>query len=231
MALFLSLTVSAQDSGKGEEKKQYSLSSEKLDSYGKELDAQILEFNKKIEGAIKKYDLYNTKDIRILPYQTDYNITKDYIEIEKHIFIKDNIYKNNIAGIKDIVGIKTKNIKIYTNGQTVSKIETKIFEKYFNSGDQSLVYIVDPSPTTEGTDDITFTHVLKGKKILDNKKLGEIKNTTSSPVRNDIKRDFLVPHLSVFYNSILFIAEAYYSSLKDADQNMSDFLKESADYQ
>ncbi len=145
--------------------------------------------------------------------------------------MKENVYKNNVAGIKDVVGIRTKKIKIFTNGQTVTRLESVIYEKYFNTRETSYVEISDPSPTSEGTDDITFTHIYKGKKILDNKKLGDIKNTTASPIRNDIKRDFLLPHLNQFYASILFIAEAYYSSLKDADQNMHEFLRDASNFQ
>jgi hypothetical protein len=227
--------LGAQNATQKEEKekdsKQYALTSERLDEQGKELDKQIVDYSKKIEAAIKKYDLFNTKDIRVLPYQSEYRQGKDYIEIEKHIFIKENVFKNNIAGIDDIVGIRTKKIRIFTDGQTVSRLESVIFEKYFNTRETSYVEIVDPSPTSEGTDDITFTHIYKGKKILDKKKLSEVKNTTASPIRNDIKHDFLVPHLNTFYASLLFIAEAYYSSLKDADQNMQEFLRDSSNFQ
>jgi len=205
--------------------KQYKLSSENLDSQEKELDREIVELNKKIENAIKKYDLLNTKDIRMLPYQTEYHLDKDSIAIETHVFIRSNLYKGNIPSSPDIVGMRVKGIKIYTNGQTISKIESRIYEKYFNNDEMNEVIIVDPSPTTEGTDDILFTHRFKGKVLMENKKLGDVKNTTAFPVRSELKREFLVPNLDVFYNSIMFIAEAYYKSLKDGEENMSDFLK------
>ena len=66
--------------------------------------------------------------------------------------------------------------------------------------------------------------------LLNNKKLGTVKNTTAYPLRNEIKREFLIPHLSTFYSAILFISEAYYKSLKDSDSSLSEFLKKSTKY-
>ena len=180
--------------------------------------------NKKISEVIKKYDLLKTKDIRVLPYQTTYNVGDNYIEIEKHIFIKNDIYKN------EIMGIRKKSIKIYTNGQSVNKIETKVYETSYDSGDKNVVTIVDPSPTSGGTDDIVFNHVWRGKTIVNKKTMSKIRNTTAYPLRNQIKRDFLVPHLTQFYRSLMFIAEAYYKSMKDSDSAMRNFLEKSIKY-
>jgi len=222
-ALIISIVavLGAQDADKkgGKTDEKSSLSSESLDEQGRSLDKQIVELSSAIENAIKRYDLLNTKGIRIVPYQMELKQEKDYIELEKHSFIKSDIYKD------DILGLRTKTFKIYTNGQTISRIETIIYEKNYYTGDWDMVTIIDPSPTAPGTDDVTFTHVKSGKKIQENKKLGDIKNTLASPIRNEIKRDFIIPNLTTFNNSILFIAEAYYKSLKDVDGAMSDFLK------
>jgi hypothetical protein len=221
VAFVLAPASDAQNKREAKSGKQYTLKSEKLDKQGKELDSQILDLNSKIASVIKKFDLLNTPGIRILPYQTSYVLGKNFIEMEKHLFIKDALYNRKIAGIKK------KRIKITISGQTVSRIESTIFEKDFDSGRVNEVIIIDPSPLSSGTDDITFTHNYVGKQVVKNKKMGDIKNTTANPVRNEIKREFLIPHLTIFYNSLLFIAGSYYKSLKDTDSSMSEFLRKS----
>jgi hypothetical protein len=224
IAAFVLAPASDAQNKKEAKSGKYTLKSEKLDKQGKELDAQIVDLNNKIASVIKKFDLLNTPGIRILPYQTSYVLGKNFIEMEKHLFIKDTLYNRKIAGIKK------KRIKITTNGQTVSRIESTIFEKDFDSGRVNEVIIIDPSPLSSGTNDITFTHNYVGKQVVKNKKMGDIKNTTANPVRNEIKREFLIPHLTIFYNSLLFIAGSYYKSLKDTDSSMSEFLRKSTKY-
>lgn len=224
IAFALIQASSAQNKPETKSSQQYTLKSEKLDKQGSELDSQILDLNNKIASVIKKFDLLNTKGIRILPYQTSYNLGKDYIEMEKHLFVKDPLYNRRIASIKK------KKIKITTNGKSVSRIESIIYEKDFDSGRVNEVTIVDPSPQSSGTDDILFTHNYVGRIIVNNKKMGDIKNTTANPVRNEIKREFLIPHLTIFYNSLLFISGSYYKSLKDTDSGMSEFLMKSIKY-
>jgi hypothetical protein len=203
---------------------EYKLSSEKLDEQGKFLDAQIISLCQDISGIIKRYDLLNTKGIRFVPYQTTYNLGQNFIEMEKHDFIKDEL------GHENITGIRTKKIKFYTTGQDVSKIESEVYERHYYSSEMDIVRISDPSPLQAGTDDMVFTHIRSGKALVDGRKLGDIKNTTAYPVRNEIKREFLVLHLTYFKNSLLFIAEAYYKSLKDTDGMMTDFLKQANKY-
>ena len=212
----------AQKKNSGSQKN--TLQSEKLDNQGKDLDDQIVSLNKKISELIKKYKLLEVKDISVLPYQTSYNLGKNFIEVEKHTFLRDSIYKRKISGIK------TKSIKIFTNGSSISRIESKIYEKNYFSGNVNVVEIVDPSPESGGTDDIEFTHIYRGRTIMSKKKLGDIKNTTAYPVRNEIKQSFLVPHLTTFYNSLYFTVSSYFKSFKDTDTAMFDFLKKSIDY-
>lgn len=221
MLLFiLPVMLTAQeDKGPGD-----TLTSEKINERGRRLDQQITALNKKMADVIKKYNLLKTTDIRVVPYQTAYNLGDNFIEMEKHSFIKDEIYK------RGIVGIRTKRIKIFTDGNSINKIESEIYEKDYYTGVSNVVTIVDPSPVTEGTDDILFNHKTKGRALVGNKQLGEIRNTTAFPIRNELKTEFLIPHLSHFSDSLLFIAEAYYMSLKDTDVNMYEFLKTSTDY-
>ncbi len=221
--VMLTVAVSRAQEKKGDEK-EYKLSSETLDQQGKELDKQVTAYSAKMADIIKKYDLLKTTGIRIIPYQTTYAQGQDFIEMEKYSFIKDDIFN------RDIVGVQSRKIKVYTNGQSISKIDSEIYDHYYWAGTSNIVRISDPSPTTEGTDDILFTHIVNGRTFLDNKKLAEIKNTTAYPIRNELKREFLVPHMNYFMNSLLFIAEAYFKGMKDAEEGMTDYLKRAKKY-
>ena len=220
--LLMVAVSSAQESGdKGQ---AYKLTSETLNQQGKDLDSQITKLSQKMADIIKKYELLKADSVRIIPYQTTYVLGSNFIEMEKHSFKKEDIYA------RDVVGIQIRKVKIYTDGQSISKIESEIYDRDYYSGTSYVVKITDPSPMTEGTDDIVFTHMINGKTLLDGKKLGDIKNTTAFPIRNELKRDFLVPHYSYFMNSMLFIAEAYFKGLKDAESSMSEFLKKANQY-
>jgi hypothetical protein len=221
--ILLMVAVSnAQESGdKGQ---MYKLNSETLNQQGKDLDSQITKLSQRMADIIKKYELLKADAVRIIPYQTTYILGSNYIEMEKHSFKKEDIYA------REVVGIQIRKVKIFTDGGSISKIESEIYDRDYYSGTSYIVRITDPSPMTEGTDDIVFTHVVNGKTFLDGKRLGDIKNTTAFPIRNDLKREFLVQHYSYFMNSMLFIAEAYYKGLKDAESSMSEFLKKANKY-
>ncbi len=199
------------------------LTSEKLDSEGKDLDQQIVGLSKKIGDVVARYKLMTIKDIRILPYQVTYKLGDNYVEIEKHSFERNELQNK-------IVELRKKSIKIFMSGQSLSRIESVIFEKNYESNLTTEVRIVDPSPETPGTDDIVFTHTNNGKRLIDEKRFGDIKNTTAFPLRTELKRDFYIPHLSYFYSVVLNIAETYAKSIKDADSMMSEFLKKSIEY-
>jgi len=221
----LAVSLSAQDK-KDDSTPQNSLASQTIEQYGKDMDLAIVEWNKRIAGVIAKYDLLNTKDIRFLPYQSDYNLGDGYIELERHSFIKDPAGRRTAFGYKEIQGIITKRMKIYTDGKSISKIETDVQEKFFNDRPISRIIVVDPTPTADGTDNITFTHIYKGKTIIDNKKLSDVKNMADAPIRNNLKRDFLLPNLNICYYSLAFIGESYYSVLIDGDKFMDNALKD-----
>lgn len=234
--LFMCVAALAQNNAKSEGAKNpqgASLSSQFIDDYGKDMDKLIADWSKRIGEVIKKYELTKipNEDIRVLPYQTDYEQGDGYIQIEKHFFIKDPAKRRSQFAYKDITGITLKRMRVYTSGDSVSKIVTNVVEKYFSDRPQNEVIIEDPSPTSEDTDDILITHIYKGKTIIEKKKMGDIRNDMDATMRNDIKSDFLVPNLNLCYKSLMFIAEAYYSSLKDTDKFMSNFLKDNADLQ
>jgi len=205
-----------------------------LSERGKALDRQIAETNKRIVDLVIRTDLLNS-EIRILPHQSSYNNSANTIEIETHNFMRDDIYNNKI------IGINKRTVKIHTDGKTVSKIETTLYENNHMNGNTTVVQIVDPSPMSGSTENITFTHIINargktdaegnvsytGKVLLENRKLGEIRNHDASPLRNQIKNEFILPHLVNLYNNVLFITQAYMNSRGDSDGYMAEFIKES----
>ena len=203
---------------------QTKLSSDKLIAEGKDLDNQIININNKIQNVISTYKLLTTKSIRLVPYRVTYRLGENYIEIEKYEL------KRDILSDDRIIGIKNRRIRVYTTGENISKIESEVSEKDVGIESETIVKVVDPSPTTAGTDDIIFTHSYRNKKLINNKKLGEIKNNRIFPIRNDIKKDFLIPHFSFLYNTVLDIAETYYKGIKDSDSLMTEFLIKSTKY-
>jgi len=207
-----------------QEAKKDTLESEMIVNEGKQLDQEILTFCKRIEETIAKYKLMSLKDIRLLPFQVSYSQGNDYIYLEKHFFVKDDLVPNKIK-IK-----KLKSIKIYTNGTTVSKLESIIREENYYENNISEVKIIDPTPTALGTDDIVFSYIRENKVILTDKKLSEVKNSTAFPIQNQLKREFYIPHLMYFYDVLLSIAETYYKGMKDVDSTMTEFLKDSTKY-
>ncbi len=207
-----------------QETKKDALESEMLVNEGKQLDQQILTFCKRIEDTVAKYKLMSIKDIRLLPFQISYSQGNDFIYLEKHFFVKDDLIPNKIK-IK-----KMKSVKIFTNGTTVNKMESIIREENYYENTISEVKIIDPTPTALGTDDIVFSYIRENKVILTDKKLSEVKNSTAFPIQNQLKREFYIPHLMYFYDVLLNIAETYYKGMKDVDSTMTEFLKDSTKY-
>ncbi len=213
----------AQEARSQEAREQSRLNSEVLESEGKDLDSQIVSISAKIEDVVKKYDLMNVKDIRVLPFQVSYDLTSDSIEIKRYYLVKDDL-------LNKVTLLQEKTMRIYSGGGSVSRLESEVTEKDYNTGTSTVVKITDPSPGAAGTDDITLTHIVNSKVMIDNKKLSEVKNSLAFPVRNEFKRDFYVPHLSYFYSVILNIAETYNKGKKDSDAAMTEFLKKSVSY-
>ena len=195
---------------------------EKIDEDSKNLDGIIKDINQKIQTVIQKNKMMEVKDIKVIPYQTDYHLEKDYIQVDRHMFIRDNNDK--------IVGEKKKTVRVYVTGGALSKIESIIYERDYSASDEMTVIITDPSPMSDGKDNLVIQQIHNRKVIVESKPLSEIKNTTAFPVRNNFKRDFYVPHISYFYNIILGIAETYSKSAKDSDAAVTEFLMKSTRY-
>jgi len=219
-ALFAVFTViNAQTKTKAEEEAALN---ENIKKDSQSLDKEIALFSNKISEVIKKYKLSEAEGVQLLPFRMEYDMTKEFIYMQKHSLIKSERYG-------DVIGIKIKSMKIYTGGGGVSKIETEVSERNFSKNSSEKIIIVDSSPTSEGADDIVMTHIVNGEEIVKDRKLGDINNTAAHPVANTIKREFYVPNLTYFYYSILSIAETYVKGRKDTDSIMTDFLKDGVD--
>lgn len=219
------------------------LTSKEIEHEGDMMNKQIMSINRDILKVVKDYKLTSDdlkKNIRIVPFQTTLNYGDNgkgnYLEVTRHKFIR------NPLNLHRIIGIKNKTFRIYYSGENVSKIEMQIFERYYDDNSAVQVDIVDPSPGDEQTNDVAFTHTLlvnytiqndkfrKDVKLVDNKKLGDIQNSTAFPIRNDLRRDFLLPNLTFVNNVLLDVAETYYKGKKDAESLMLEFLRKSVDY-
>lgn len=198
---------------------------------GEELDRQIVQINQRISDLVINTDLISS-DIQILPYQSSYRTFDNRIELETHSFIRDDIYNNKIVGIN-------RNITtIHLGGGSVTGIDIILYENNHVSGDTTIVKISDPSPLTDTTDDITFTHIrnaqmqrdedgiyqFTGRVLIDERPLGEIRNNDASPLRNQIKSDFLMDNLTSLYDNVLFISQAFINSTGGSDQYMAEFM-------
>lgn len=238
--LFAHVPIFPQTTQQSQEDK---LVSKELELEGASLDKQIFTVNKEIIKTIKDYKVTSEefkKGIRIIPFQTDIKFDQNgkgaFIEVTRHKFIR------NPLNLHQLVGIKNKTFRIYYSGDNVNRIELTVFERYYDDNTAVQVEIVDPSPGDEQTNDITFTHTLlinysmenekfrKSVKLLDNKKLGEIQNTTAFPIRNQLRRDVLIPNIIYVNNVLLDIAESYYKGKKDAEALMLEFLQKSTTY-
>ncbi len=205
------------------------LNSQRIDEQGKSYDRQILELYNTIQKLISDNNFMNNKNYKTLPYQTEINFGPDsknpqYVELIKHIYIRDGLFSSTPVGLEE------KILRIYTNGNTITKLETTIQTKNFKTQEVENVTVTDPSPMTESTDDVTFTHSYNGRKVIDQKKLADVKNTTDLPLRNEIKIQFMIPNLTILYNNLLLIVESNKKEYKDLDIKMTDFLKKAIQY-
>jgi len=205
------------------------LISERVENQGKSFDKQIVELYNKIDNIIKVNGLIEKGLVKTLPYQTEYDLGPDrkkpqYIEIKKHFYIKDGPFSSYYVGLRE------KTLRIYISGNKITKFESIIYSKNYKNLEEEKVVVVDPTPLSAGTDDITFSHRYNYEDIFKDKKLSEIRNTVDNPLRNNIKKDFLIPNLNGLHTSLVFIVESRKKDFKDSDEDMSQFLKNSTDF-
>lgn len=184
-------SVSAQSEG---EKKQLS---EELDKREQKLQEQVLELNKRFG----QYAVLKDWDLRYSPVQTRLTKTDEYVELESYAFIP------RYFGSPVLVGKKKRVVRLYFSGDSVSKVESILEELNFETHVRSYTEVVDPSPDSADTADITVAHVemedFATTEPLENKKaykttLGKMNNTVSQPLRIEFLRDFYVQQLTTF---------------------------------
>lgn len=202
---------------------------QRLEEQGRSYDRQILELYNSIQKVIADNKLMENKGIKTLPYQTEINFGPDknnpqYVELIKHIYVRDGLFSSKPIGLEE------KILRIYTDGKTISKLETIIQTKNFKTQEVESVVVTDPSPSSEATDDVVFTHKHNGKTVIEQKKLADVKNTVILPLRNEIKIQFMIPNLNILYNNIFFIAESYKEENKSTDTKMSEFIRKAIQY-
>ncbi len=205
------------------------LVSQRIDEQGRSYDRQILELYNSIQKVIADNKFMENRGFKTLPYQTEINYGPDknnpqYVELIKHIYVRDGLFSSKPVGLEE------KILRIYTDGKTISKLETIIQTKNFKTQEVESVIVTDPSPSTETTDDVVFTHKYNGKTVIDQKKLADVKNTIVLPLRNEIKIQFMIPNLTILYNNLFFISESYKEENKDTDTKMSEFIKRAIQY-
>ncbi|MGL4370918.1 MAG: hypothetical protein ACRCUT_14790, partial [Spirochaetota bacterium] len=136
---------------------------ERLDQDSKNLDGIIKDLNGKIQTVIQKNKMMEIKDVKIIPYQTDYALGSDFIMVERHMFIRDSNDK--------IIGEKRKMMKFYVSGGSVSKLESTVYERDYNSSNETIVEVIDASPMGDSKDSITIKQTVNKKVIVQTKTL------------------------------------------------------------
>lgn len=218
--IIIPLFVTAQES---------KLSSKVIEELGQSFDKQITELNKSVQNVMANANLMSASGIKALPYQTDIAYGPDennpkYLQITKHVYIKKGLFSNTLIGLEE------KILRIYCDGKTISQIDTIIRTKNFLSQEEEIVSVSDPSPATDNTDDMILSHTFNKRKLVDQKKLGEVVNSADAPMRNMIKSEFVIPSLSILHKNLLFITESNIKGTTEIDQNMAEFLKKSTLY-
>ena len=202
-----------------DEKENYSLKGKNIIRQGELLDKDYQEAARRMGEIIKRYNLLANSNIVTLPFQVEYTRGKNYISMEKHSFERSAFER------KKITSFLKKSITIYTDGSRVQKIITQVYRKDYRTGLENQVTLVDPEPEKGGTGDITITQVKNGTTVFNKKKLGDFSNTTASPIQNELKRDFLISHISTFADYLLFIGESHDREMKDRQREVKGFMK------
>ena len=220
MIIIMPIFVTAED-GK--------LPTKVIEELGQSFDKQIAELNKSVQNVMVDANLMSASGIKTLPYQTDIAYGPDetnpkYLQITKHIYIKKGMFSNTLIGLEE------KILRIYCDGKTVSQIDTIIRTKNFLSQEEEIVSVSDPTPATDNTDDMILSHTYNKRKLVEQKKLGEVINTADAPMRNVIKSEFVIPSLSILHKNLLFITASNIKGTTEIDQNMAEFLKKSTLY-
>lgn len=192
-----------------------------LEDTEKVMDKKIQKVNEKMA----KYFHLKELDIKYTPGQTIFNRSKDegYIELRSYEFIPQG-YSNRSIGHRE------KWVRLYFDGNNqLTRVVTRIQNENFREDTQFASQIIDPSPKTEGTEDIQ----IKSKINRDDRydvPLGKIENTITNPLRLKFKREYYIPHLVYFEKLFRFTAEYQKRYGTNTDEVTIDTLKKSLEY-
>jgi len=188
------------------------------------LDKQYKEVTSKMEKIINRYKIHENKNIQTFPYQVEYSRGNDFIKLEKYTM------KKSPYDMTRILSVHKKSITIFIKNNKITKLIANIYKKDYESSNTINLTLIDNSPTSGFTKGILITQNINGNYTLKDKKLKDFRNTSASPIRNELKRNFLINHIEQFNNYIVFIGERFDSTKKDNEQNVTNFLRTEARY-
>ena len=221
--LFLFIwTVSSGLSARYQKKvdSKYELS-EDIKKNEKAFDLKILEMNRKLA----RYQLLMDVDVKFTPERTEFsqNREQNYVQLESYSFIPRSTL------VTDYVGLRYRTLRLYFSGNQLSRIESKMFERNFDTSSKLEITVVDPSPNTEETGDIMITRNFNDgdiKKI----NLSAIENINRRPLRRNFKRDYYRKNL-FYFEGLYKIVEEWQSRIGgNSDKIIVDDLTNSLDY-
>lgn len=156
-----------------------------LSNFEKILDSKIAAINK----SLSQYSDLMKAEVHYTPVQSRFSQGDGYIQMEKYEFITESSTSTTV------VGGKRKIVRLYYNGQTLSKVESTYVEENYILRTKKVIKVVDPSPGTEDNGDITIFRQINQQTPTEYK-LADMQNTVSNPNRNYFKKEFYISFLS-----------------------------------
>lgn len=184
------------------------------------------DFDKRIQVEGEKLGFYyrlKEIDVKYTPMRTIFRKGDDYVELQSYTFIPMSFAHGKP------VGGRYKNVRLYYNGETLSKIETDVVNENFLRQTKSISKIVDPSPGDANVNDISIsTSFNDGKPYT--VKLEDIENTITNPLRIEFKREYYLKHLTQFERLFRYTWEYQKRFGTNNDKITIDTLKRSLEY-
>lgn len=192
---------------------------QELEETEKTLDERIAQFN----AMFAEFADLKAGDVNHSPEQTRFRRGDDFIELEKYDFIKESFASNKV------VGRRTKYLRLYFSGDTLSRVESEMIEVNFKTGKRHVSRVVDGAPDSAENSDIeVFTQY--NQEAPNETTLGDMENTISSPNRIKFKREFYLEHLKVFERYFRYTKKYRELYGSNNDYNSIETMKKSLDY-
>jgi len=217
LAVFGSSLV-AIPGGLTEGKNQELQKAKELEDAERVLDKKIEKINKQLARFYKLINL----EINLTPGKTKFIQGDGYIQIESYDFIPVG-YSNKSAGQR------IKSVKLFFTDKKLDKVETTMSEQNFLERTKYESRVVDPSPDTEGTEDIAIRSKFNLEDTYD-VTLQNMENTITNPLKINFKRDYYIPHLEHFEKLFRFTEEYQKRYGTSNDVATIDVLKKTLDY-